>query len=111
MIKYFTAVLMLIITTSCNKEALPDCGCQGVTTGTLDQSLAVYKQRLPSEYLVTGLKPNDYFYTICNPSFVDGKITDGDTILVSGKAHKNCFEGESFIAQPSLLEVTAVRRK
>ncbi|GAB3750578.1 hypothetical protein GCM10028817_12080 [Spirosoma pomorum] len=47
----------------------------------------------------------------CNPDFIAGKAADGDTLILSGRARPNCYTGETLIALPSNLELTAVRKK
>jgi hypothetical protein len=66
----------------------------------------VYKANLISE-----VDPQGYFYSLCNPSFVNGKVTVGDTVLVSGNVRSNCFTGETLVPLPALLEITAIRKK
>jgi hypothetical protein len=63
----------------------------------------VYKANLISE-----VDPQGYFYSLCNPSFVNGKVTVGDTVLVSGNVRST---GETLVPLPALLEITAIRKK
>ena len=98
---YFLCLLAVI---SCQK-ATPDCGCNGTTAEVLTEELAVFR----TGSMNTINSPGYYF--VCNPDFVKGKVADGDTVVITGKAHLNCFKGETLIALPQPLEVTLIRKK
>lgn len=85
---------------------MPDCGCDGPSYKALNNALAVYRVNTIIE-----VDPKGYFYSVCNPSFISGEVAAGDTVLVSGITRKNCFIGYTLIAQPALLELTAIRKK
>lgn len=96
--------LILLAVVSCQK-ATPDCGCNGTTAEVLTEELAVFRAGS-----IRTISPRGY-YLVCNPDVVKGKVADGDTFFINGKAHLNCFKGETLIALPQPLEITFIRKK
>jgi hypothetical protein len=104
----FLLLLSVLATiASCQQEAPPACGCEGPAYSVLTNQQAVYKQGM----IYSLDRSTPLFASPCNPEFVKEKVADGDTVLVSGRTHSSCFKGESLIAIPGLLEVTAIRKQ
>ncbi len=94
---------------SCRKEdPAPECGCDGPVLEVVKDFDTVYK----SGFFVG--KQAGFLNVSCGEDLVTGKIVDGDSVIVSGNVRRNCtslMDINTLIAIPSLLEVTAIRKK
>jgi len=108
---------LLMVLASCHKkEAAPDCGCEGPSYQTLTNVLGRYvKDGIITLTPGSPTNPLASSYALsCNPRFVDGKVTVGDTVIFSGYSRYSCYRGpvlETLIAIPTMLDLTAIRKK
>lgn len=92
-------------------QELPDCDCQSTAYSWLTDKTGIYaKGYVTTINAVTG-QPDGFYSLSCNPNFIVGKAVDQDTIVLSGRSRRTCFRGETVMALPNLLELTAVRKK
>lgn len=108
---FWLVALVFNLLACSQQQALPDCDCQSTTYSLLTDRMGIYSKGAVIT-IDTKTRQSDGSYALsCNPNFIIGKATDGDTIVLSGRARTSCFKGETFIVQPGLLELTAVRKK
>lgn len=96
---------------SCKKkDPNLNCGCDGPVIEVVTDFQAVH-----SSGFFIGKRVAWFVNAPCKTDLVTGNVADGDSVIVSGKIHKSCpgfyIEGETFIARPTPLEVTAIRKK
>jgi hypothetical protein len=108
-------LILLALATSAlachQRQPIADCDCQSTSYSLLTEKIGVYNRGYVSTVNDrTGQIDGSYLLS-CNPDFIAGKTADGDTIILSGRARPNCYTGETLIALPSNLELTAVRKK
>ncbi|SFE47433.1 hypothetical protein [Spirosoma endophyticum] len=104
--------LSLSLLTACqNKDATPDCGCDGPTYEVLTDKAAIYKKGTISTLRATTLNVDGSYLLACNPGFIEGKAAENDTVFISGKARANCFKGETLSALPGMLELTEIHKR
>ncbi len=97
---------------ACHKEATPDCGCRSSANKLLTDVLGVYNDRGS----ITTLSPSKQYtgeYTLsCNPNFVNGKVTNRDTVVLSGISYPACYSASDILVEhPGVIELTAIRKR
>ena len=111
-------VVLLALGTSC-QDVKPDCGCEGTPGQVLTDVAGVYKKAAGvfyNGYIVTlksGNQNGISYGLSCNPEFVNGKVSDGDTVIFNGNTVKDCIKGELYtlIAIAPQLKLTAISKK
>lgn len=104
-------ILLLSSILSCaKKDPKPKCGCEGAVHRILTDEAALY-----SKGFLMVKKQSWYDVLDCNPIVDNSSIADGDSVVVSGKVRQSCSiynqDINTFIALPTPLEVTAIRKK
>lgn len=101
---------LILIALSCqNKEAAPDCSCDGPVLRVITKEAAVYRNGF---FIVKD--PSWYAAMDCNSQVSESGIVNGDSVFISGKIHYRCplpFEGNTFMAPPTPIELTEIRKK
>lgn len=110
--KLFSYILfVLFMIAACQlKEANPDCGCEGSSVGSLTNVMGVYSRTnittLDSVKQYTGT-----YLVACGPDLITGRISNGDTVILSGTALNFCYDPNDIIEHPGLLKLITVRKK
>ena len=99
----------LVLVSCIRKEAAPDCGCEGPTFQVVTDVLGIYNT---TKTIVILNKNKQYIgeYTLsCNPDFVQGKVSNKDTVVFSGITYLPCHS--DLVEYPGVIELTAIRKK
>lgn len=107
------SILIMAMMTGCREQMKPDCGtCQATPTQTLNNAIAVYNKSAVRVLNPDNLIQTNLYVTYCNPDFIAGKVSEGDTIYISGALHPPCNTDLmlQFPVNPQLT-VTAVKKK
>jgi hypothetical protein len=101
--------LWLVLVSCIKKEATPDCGCEGPTNKVVTDIFGVYNV---SGTIVILNENKQYIgeYTLsCNPDFVQGKVSNKDTVVFSGITYLPCHS--DIVEYPGVIKLTAIRKK
>lgn len=92
------------------KDPEPKCGCDGPVYNLITDEVALYSKGF---FIVK--KPSWYAALDCTPVLANSGIADGDSVIVSGRVRQSCSffnqDINTFIALPTPLEVTEIRKK
>ena len=113
------SLLMMAVLASCHKDVTPDCGCEGTPGQVLTDVTGVYKKAAGvfyNGYIVTLKSGNQYnisYGLSCNPEFINGRVSDGDTVVFNGGTVKDCNTAVLYtlIAIAPQLKLTAIRKR
>jgi hypothetical protein len=109
--KQYLLLVFLISTLSCKKkEPVPACGCEGPVLKVIENEEAIYRNGL-----LIANNPSWYAILDCNTELsVKPDVANGDSVLISGNVRRRCNtigDVYTFIALPTPLELTAIRKK
>jgi hypothetical protein len=101
--------LWLVLVSCIKKEAAPDCGCEGLTSQVVTDILGVYNATGTIVKLNESKQYTGEYTLSCNPDFVQGKVSNKDTVVFSGITHLPCYS--DIVEYPGVIELTAIRKK
>ena len=92
------------------KDPEPKCGCDGPVYKLITDEVALYSKGF---FIVKS--PSWYAALDCNTILANSSIADGDSVIISGRVRQSCSffiqDIQTFMALPTPLEVTAIRKK